>query len=101
MSYFCHFNAEQGCLRVQGELTIYQASATLQAFRAACASMQLTQLDLSQVTDFDSAGLQLLLALKKSAPEVQLRHHSDAVIKVLSLTNLMTELDLDPLSGGV
>ena len=93
------FNAEQGCLLVQGELTIYQATEALLAFRQALDCGLLTEVDLSQVTELDCAGVQLLLALKKSAPEVKLVQHSPAVSGVVTLTSLTAQLDADHLAG--
>ena len=55
------------CLAVEGELTIYRAAelkpALLDAVRASAAPA----LDLSAVTEFDSAGLQLLLVARGEA----------------------------------
>lgn len=55
------------CLAVEGEMTIYRAAelkpALLDLVRAHAAPV----LDLSAVTEFDSAGLQLLLVARKEA----------------------------------
>lgn len=97
------FDTEQGCLTVQGELTIYQASTALEAFRSAAGSGVLKQLDLSEVSELDSAGLQLLLALKRQSTEagsvVELVNHSPAVTAVLALTSLSNQLGESQPSG--
>lgn len=97
------FDTEQGCLSVQGELTIYQASTALEAFRGAVESGHFKKLDLSEVTELDSAGLQLLLALKGQLTEAgsvtELVNHSPAVTAVLALTSLSDQLDGSHLSG--
>lgn len=98
------FDTEQGVLRVQGELTIYQASSALEAFRAAVELGSLKQLDLADVSELDSAGLQLLLALKKESkvsdgPSIAMIKHSPAVTAVLALTNLSAQLDVSTLPG--
>lgn len=52
----------------QGELTIYRALEHFEALRAMrSARAAVLRLDLSGVSEIDSAGLQLLLLLRKSA----------------------------------
>ena len=54
-------------LRVEGEMTIYQAAAlkeTLQAALEQCAELDI---NLSAVGEIDTAGVQLLIAAKKAA----------------------------------
>jgi anti-anti-sigma factor len=55
-------------LRVEGEMTIYSAAALAQRVIAAATSASGgLGLDLSQVTDIDTAGLQILLMARKLA----------------------------------
>lgn len=82
-------------LRITGDLTIYRAAELKQALLA-----ELTQLanpapleiDLSGVTEIDTAGLQLLMLAKKTAQaqqrELRLVAHSPAVTEVFELLNL-------------
>ena len=51
-------------LRIEGELTIYRA---MELKPLLFAQPPVTELDLSGVTEFDSAGLQLLMLAKKMA----------------------------------
>ena len=59
-----HPPCEPVVLRIQGELTIFRAEEIKQALLAAPAAQEV---DLSGVTDIDTAGLQLLLLAKRSA----------------------------------
>ncbi|MFW5824530.1 MAG: STAS domain-containing protein [Marinobacter sp.] len=89
MSGAFSFNSDTGCLQIRGELTIYQANAAVESLRHAVASGALTSLDLSGVTELDTAGLQwLLLAQRLIGPDsrpVVLVNHSEPVREVLEL----------------
>jgi anti-sigma B factor antagonist len=55
-------------LRVEGEMTIYSAAAIAERVVAAIETASgAVSLDLSQVTDIDTAGLQILLMARKAA----------------------------------
>jgi len=57
------------------------------------------QIDLSEVSEIDSAGLQILVFLKQKASTkdiiLTLAHHSQSVIEVLELLNLTAYLQPD------
>jgi anti-sigma B factor antagonist len=76
-------------LRLVGELTIYQA-ADLKA--VILADPPPTEIDLSGVTEMDTAGLQLLILAKREATaaqrELHLVRHSPAVLQVFDLLNM-------------
>jgi anti-sigma B factor antagonist len=55
------------CLAVEGEMTIYRAAELKPALLEAVHAHDAPALDLSAVTEFDSAGLQLLLAARREA----------------------------------
>ncbi|MGB9108811.1 MAG: STAS domain-containing protein, partial [Telluria sp.] len=55
------------CLAVEGELTIYRAAELKPALLDAVRAHDAPALDLSAVTEFDSAGLQLLLMARREA----------------------------------
>jgi len=81
--------------RIDGELTIYRAAelaAALKAALAAVADGGALQVDLSEVTEVDCAGVQLLLAARRSAVEsgrsLCLASRSAAVDEVFSLLQL-------------
>ncbi len=74
---------------------IYNAESLKETLLGYCHSgTQELQLDLSAVTEIDSAGLQLLLLLKAEAQKrvftLRLLRHSEAVIEVFELLKLGT-----------
>lgn len=79
-------------LRPEGEMTIYQAAELKQAFAAALEQDGAITLDLSAVTEIDSAGLQILIALHKSAgarnKALRILNASEAVTGVFRLLEI-------------
>jgi anti-anti-sigma factor len=77
---------------VSGELSIYTASNEKQNLLAFLQSGDELEVNLSQVSEFDTAGLQVLIVLKQAAHQHQkiLRYvmHSKAVLDVLEMTNM-------------
>jgi anti-sigma B factor antagonist len=55
---------------LDGEMTIMTASGQLQRLRQALTADSDLRLDLSRVTEFDTAGLQLLLLAQREAQQV-------------------------------
>ncbi len=55
------------CLAVEGEMTIYRAAELKPALLDAVRAHEAPAFDLSAVTEFDSAGLQLLLVARREA----------------------------------
>jgi anti-anti-sigma factor len=55
------------CLAVEGELTIYRAAELKPVLLDAVRTMDAPAFDLSAVTEFDSAGVQLLLMARREA----------------------------------
>lgn len=86
--------------RIDGELTIYRAAELKETLLAAVAANTELEVDLSQVSEFDSAGLQLLLLAKREAGKagrtLRLVDHSPAVVEVLDLFDLVAHFG-DPL----
>ncbi|MFT4101720.1 MAG: STAS domain-containing protein [Burkholderiaceae bacterium] len=80
-------------IRLDGELTIYRAQEIRQALRDALAAAgpSLT-IDLSAVTDIDSAGVQLLMAARRQALDegrtLALVEHGPAVVDAFALFDL-------------
>jgi anti-anti-sigma regulatory factor len=76
-------------LKIEGELTIFRA---MELKPAMLPTPPLTDIDLSGVTDLDTAGLQLLMLAKKTAlaeqRELRLVGHSPAVLEVFELLNV-------------
>lgn len=83
-------------LCIVGEMTIFRALELKPVVLAAT----LREIDLSGVTEIDTAGVQLLMLAKKTAQatqrELRLVAHSPAVIEVFELLNVAAYFD-DPL----
>jgi len=82
------------------DLSIYHANEHKQLLLDALSSTDHLELDLSQVSEIDSAGLQLLILLKKEAQRagkrISIVAHSQSVRSVIDFCNLAAELG-DPL----
>ena len=76
-------------LKIEGELTIFRA---LELKPALLDDPAPTEIDLSAVTEIDTAGVQLLMLAKRTAleakRELRLVGHSAAVIEVFELLNV-------------
>ncbi len=84
---------EQGQrLRIEGEMTIYSAAEHKAQILDHLEAYQELELDLSGVEEMDSAGLQILLLLKRECERaghgLRLSNHSRAVFEVLELLNM-------------
>jgi anti-anti-sigma factor len=79
-------------LAIQDEMTIYSVLEHKGQLSNYLKSAKEMHIDLAQVTEIDSAGLQLLLFLKQEAVSrgiaLSLTQHSEAVVEVLELLNL-------------
>ena len=79
-------------LAIEGELTIYRALQLKAELLAALAGGSELELDLSQVTEMDSAGVQLLLVALREASSagkpLRVTGRSQAVAEVLHLCGL-------------
>ena len=85
---------------IEGELTIYRAAELCAGLKAALAGGGDLELNLATVTEMDSAGVQLLMAAKKTARaaqrELRLVGHSPAVLEVFETLDLAAHFG-DPL----
>jgi anti-sigma B factor antagonist len=77
---------------VPGELTIYTAAQEKQVLQQFLETDDELELVLSQVNEMDSAGLQILIALKTDAAQrhknIRFVMHSKAVIDVMEMANV-------------
>ena len=82
---------------VQEELTIYVVNGYRDTLSPLLAELDALHIDLSQVSELDSAGLQWLMALKQLQPQlrVSFEQHSQAVTEVLDLLDLVAGFE-DP-----
>ncbi len=87
-------------LIMEGEFTIYNATDIKENLLPYFTQDGDVEIDLSQVTDIDSAGIQLLLLAKREISgddrELRLTGHSRAVLDVFELYNLAAHFG-DPL----
>lgn len=87
-------------LAVTDDLTIYHALDLKPKLLDALANTQELELNLSQVSEMDTAGLQLLILLKKEALRagkcVRIVAHSQAVSSLIDFCNMAAEFG-DPL----
>lgn len=87
-------------LAITEDLTIYHALEQKQALLDALSRTSELELNLSQVDKMDTAGLQLLVLLKKEAQragkQVRIVAHSEVVSSVIDFCNMAAEFG-DPL----
>ncbi len=79
----------------EDELSIYTANELKEKIIEMLPSTQALNIDLSKVTEMDSAGLQLLFSLKEQLPDHQIvfKNHSPAVLEVLETCGLAGYFD--------
>lgn len=79
-------------LRIEGEMTIYTAADLRAQLLPRLAEPQELEIDLSGVSELDSAGVQLLILAKREAGRcgriLRLSRHSPAVLEVFELYQL-------------
>ena len=79
-------------LCLDGELTIYRAAELKEAMLAALDRAAALELDLSRVTELDTAGVQLLMLIHQTArvrsKQLRLTAPSPAVLEVFELLRL-------------
>lgn len=79
-------------LALQGELTVFTAMESKQTLLEALAPGATVECDLSGVTEFDTAGVQLLMLAKREAAArgavLRLSSHSPAVLAAFDLLDL-------------
>jgi anti-sigma B factor antagonist len=92
MEVHAHTSGTQSTLAIEGEMTIYTADDLKHKLLGALAECNELELDLSGVTEIDSAGQQLLVLAKLEAmindKTLRLVHHSPAVVEVIDLCGL-------------
>lgn len=81
-------------LAIENELTIFTAFDQKGSLLNFLDSGDELEIDLSQVTEMDTAGLQLLILIKreaaKSGKSLRFAMHSKVVMEILELANLTT-----------
>jgi anti-sigma B factor antagonist len=90
-----------GCkITIEGDLTIYQATEVYEKFKKQLAACKSIEIDLQYVTEIDTAGVQVLLAVKREAAvaevPISMTLHSEPVVEVFELMNIAHEFG-DPI----
>lgn len=87
-------------IAIDGEMTIYRATELKQTLLNAIDGARLLEIDLHDVSEIDSSGVQLLMLTKSTGQakdcEVRLVNHSPAVLEVFELLDLAAHFG-DPL----
>lgn len=80
-------------LALEGEMTIYSAAARKTDLLAFLDSADELEINLAEVSEIDTAGLQLLVLIKQEAKragkKLHFSLHSKAVLELLELANLV------------
>ena len=79
-------------ISLEGELTIYHAADLKVSVLDALGKTRVLEIDLSGVTELDTAGLQVLMLAKQTAAadqrELRLVQHSPAVVEIFEMLDL-------------
>ena len=85
-------NQQSGPIAIVGELTIYTALELKDKLLTGLSATEELELDLSEVSEIDAAGLQLLVMVKQQAAvlgkAVRFTDHSPAVLELMDLSGL-------------
>lgn len=94
MAWDTQINLQERTLSICGELTIFSVTDIRNRLQEALAEVDTLSVDLSKVTEIDTAGLQLmLLAKRKPGKTVDFCKHPDVVLRLIDLANLAQTLD--------
>lgn len=92
MSLMCNTLDEMTQVHIDGDLTIYTVTELAAQLIPVPGEKRQVEVDLSQVTEIDGAGLQLLILVKREALRagiaLRLTDSSKAVLDTLDLCNL-------------
>lgn len=85
-------DSNPNCLALQGELTIYHAETLKAQLLVLLQKGGELEVDLHEVTEIDSAGIQILMATKKESQkrglQLSIVGHSRPVLEIFELLNL-------------
>ncbi len=92
MPLVCEILNDTAHVTIDGELTIYTAAELSAELLPRLGATPQMQIDLSQITEMDGAGLQLLIMVTREASKagtaLTLSGHSKAVLETLQLSGL-------------
>ena len=97
MAWDIRTDQQQHMMWLAGELTIFSVQDIRQRLLEVLGTLDELMVDLGEVTEMDTAGLQLmLLAKRKPGKTVRFCNHPDSVLRLVDLANLGQTLG-DPL----
>ena len=80
-------------IAIEGEMTIYRAADLKVTVLEALRKTKVLEIDLSGITELDTAGLQVLMLAKQTASadkrELRLLQHSPAVMEIFEMLDLV------------
>jgi anti-anti-sigma factor len=80
-------------IAIEGEMTIYRAADLKVTVLEALRKTKVLEIDLSGITELDTAGLQVLMLAKQTAAadkrELRLLQHSPAVMEIFEMLDLV------------
>ena len=80
-------------IAIDGEMTIYRAADLKTTVLEALRKTRVLEIDLSGITELDTAGLQVLMLAKQTAAadqrELRLLQHSPAVVEIFEMLDLV------------
>jgi anti-sigma B factor antagonist len=80
-------------IAIEGEMTIYRAADLKVTVLEALRKTPVLEIDLSGITELDTAGLQVLMLAKQTATadkrELRLLQHSPAVMEIFEMLDLV------------
>ncbi len=96
MPLVCEILNDTAHVTIDGELTIYTAAELSAQWLPRLGATPQMQVDLSQITEMDGAGLQLLIMVTREASRagtaLTLTGHSKAVLETLQISGLSAAL---------
>ena len=97
MSVDVEYQGSSARVALSGELTIYSVAEIKSALAEAMGKASAIEVDLSAVSKIDTAGLQLMLIVKRNpGSDVRFVNHPPEVLRLVDLSNLGGALG-DPL----
>jgi anti-sigma B factor antagonist len=97
MSTHIDYQGKSARVTLSGELSIYSVAQIKASLAEAMARCDEIEVDLSAVTEIDTAGLQLMLIVKRNPGKaVRFVNHPSSVLRLVDLANLGETLG-DPL----
>ena len=87
---------QEGIYRISGEMTIYEAEKIRAIFISILKTRKEIEINLSEVTEIDTNGIQIMYAIQKEAKNISKKirwtNHSEAILKTINILNLGNSL---------